>query len=54
MLQIFCEFEKESYVGCVVEGAVVEVVAEDGSAVAVAVEVGGERDVFGGEFGVRA
>jgi hypothetical protein len=48
VLEIFRHFSEESYVGGVVEGAVVEVVAEDWSAVAVAVEVCGECYVFGG------
>ncbi len=52
VLKVFGEFDEESDVGGVVEGAVVEVVAENGSAVTVAVEVGGEGDVFGGEFGI--
>ena len=54
VLEVFCEFGEEGYVGCVVEGAVVEVVAEDGGAVAVAVEVGGESYVLGSQFGVGA
>jgi hypothetical protein len=48
------EFDEEGDIGCVVERAVVEIVAEDGGAVAIAVEVCGERDVLGGEFGVSA
>ena len=54
LLEVFGEFDEECDVGGVVEGAVVEVVAEHGSAVAVAVEVRGEGDVFGGEFWIGA
>ncbi len=43
------ELEEGGDVGGVVECAVVEVVAVDGGAEAVAVEVGGEGDVLGGE-----
>ena len=54
VLKVFGQFDEEGDVGCVVEGAVVKVVAHDRCAVAVAVEVGGERDILGGEFWIAA
>jgi hypothetical protein len=52
VLEVLGQIDEKCDVGSVVEGAVVELVAENRRAVAVAVEVSGERDVFGSEIGV--
>ena len=52
--QALGKVDEGSDVGGIVERAVVEVVAENGCAEAVAVEVGGEGDVLGGERRVGA